>query len=193
MQKPRGSEGQQETNKHAHVQKTNEASKSLAPSEALDEMEKNEYSVVWKDKSKTTFPLPVGTQFRITTAGLTALPVEVRAAKIDPVTSKCGKGRPRRFPAGVVYRLLGETAPDPSDYSAAPVAAPVAAYDPDGVNHDVLILDPRDNSPDDLMVAKESVEQTPVPQKSEEERAAQDARVAGLLGLIGDKNPSADW
>jgi hypothetical protein len=151
--------------------------------EALDEMEKNEYSVIWKDKSKNIYPLPVGTQFRITTKGLTALPVEVRAAKIDPVTNKCGKGRPRRFPAGAIYRLLGETAPDPADYSAPPVDAPAPAPVASTVEtpltpvYEALVVDKQPSGP----------------QRTEEEREAAEARVAGLLGKLDDNTSSSDW
>ena len=161
---------------------------------AIDEMEKGGYSVVWKDKQKNTHPLPVGTQFRITKDGIKGLPVEVRASKIDPVTNKCGKGRPRRFPAGLVYRLLGETPPAPKapadDFSVAPVA-PTAPTVSKSVQRRLAVQmkEPIVSSDDTPETAK--VEQ--VEQSSAEDDAARQSRVEELLGLLPDKGTDNDW
>ena len=95
-------------------------------SDAILDMENEEFSVVWRDKAKNEHRLAVGTQFRVAKTLAKDLPVEVRASKIDPTTGKCSRGRPRRFPAAVVYRLLGETAPDPSTLVAPTPTTPVA-------------------------------------------------------------------
>ena len=145
--------------------------------DGIIEMENQEFSVVWRDKAKNEHRLAVDTQFRITKDGLLGLPLEVRASKIDPVTGKCGRGRPRRFPAATVYRIFGEVAPDPSTVVAPAVANPT-------------------NTPVDAKVADKYLASQPTPvveveqveASMEEKEAAKEAqrlRVAQALGIMG--------
>jgi hypothetical protein len=152
--------------------------------DAILDMENEEFSVVWKDKQKNEHRLQPGTKFRINKAGLVGLPIEVRASKIDPITGKCGRGRPRRFPAAVVYRLLGEVAPDPSVVLAQPVLNTSDVVDGQTTT-DVQATDELDGE-----ILVNIVEQD---EPSEDEIAAQKARVASLLGLLGDDSSDNDW
>ena len=144
--------------------------------DGIVEMENQEFSVVWRDKQKNEHRLEDGTQFRITKDGLLGLPLEVRASKIDSATGKCGRGRPRRFPADVIYRIFGETPPDPS------VAVAPAVYnktaDPVGakVADDYISSQP--------IVEAEQIEATAEEKAAEKE--ARRARVAAALGLLDD-------
>jgi len=146
--------------------------------DAILDMENEEFSVVWKDKAKNEHRLEAGAQFRITTKdGISGLPIEVRASKINPVTGKCGRGRPRRFPAAVVYRLLGETAPDPTTLVVPAVTA------------DMVVPTVVQTLQDEVVALAEEV----VDEPSEEELEAQRARVASLIGLIDDNGDDNDW
>lgn len=156
--------------------------------DAIVDMENAEFSVMWaetpdknKKKEKIWHRLTPGTQFRITKTGLEGLPVEVRASKIDSVTGKCSRGRPRRFPAGVVYRLLGEEEPEP----AATITP--AVYDPTNDPEGAKVAD------DYLAAQPESEPEPEVEEQSEEDREAREARVQQLLGLVGDENDKEDW
>ena len=161
--------------------------------DAIVDMENQEFSVIWKDKQKNEHRLEPGTQFRITRDGLSGLPVEVRASKINPDTGKCGRGRPRRFPASVVARLLGAdlAAATASVTQPKPVPAQVTSPTQPSQNTPNSVSS---NSDDADFVAQSEVSE---PEVDAEEQAKIDAerkaRVASLLGLVGSEDTNDDW
>lgn len=152
--------------------------------DAIVDMENQEFSVVWKDKQKNEHRLEPGTQFRITRDGLSGLPVEVRASKINPDTGKCSRGRPRRFPAIVVARLLGADLTAITQAQSKTSAAEATQDTPNSVS----------TSSDDDFVSQSEVSE---PEVDAEEQAKIDAerkaRVASLLGLVDSDDTEDDW
>lgn len=151
--------------------------------DAITEMERQEYSVIWKDKAKNEHRLPVSTSFRITRDGLLGLPAEVRASKINPETGKCGRGRPRRFPAEVVYRLLGEDVPDPATFVAPQAQAKPSDQPKVEVNGNEITVSALADTQEDEAKAQEDA-------KEKEERRA---HVQALLGNVSDDTTDASW
>lgn len=124
---------------------------------SISDMETDgKFSTQWavgKGDNRVMHKLQPGMKFRITTKGIKKLPVEVSAGRLDPVTGKGIKGRPRRFPAAVVAELLGES---------APVVAPT-------VDDDDTDLSTVSTEPDDTVEANDDEEN--------------EAHVRNMLGL----------
>jgi len=168
--------------------------------DAIVEMENQEFSVIWRDKQKNEHRLAVGAQFRITREGLLGLPVEVRASKINPTTGKCGRGRPRRFPAAEIYRLFGEKVPEivEADESTdvtiiVPVSATPAVYDKVHYPKGAKFADQQ------LQHIADQTEEDANREKSAEaaEKEACKERVAATLASLGlgnsDDEDKDDW
>lgn len=151
--------------------------------DAVKVLEDSDFNLTVKPKGAPEYTLGAGTQFAL----ISRDSLEARATMIDPDTGKPKRGRPRRFPASLVARLLGESSDNASGVENAPAAATEAETNDEAVVVASATVGFVDKA-EDVEVEVEFEEQT------EEEKEAQEARVASLFNAVGDeKAPSDDW
>jgi hypothetical protein len=155
---------------------------------AIAALEKAGHSVEWavgQKENKKMFSLQSGMQFRIARNGLKLMPTELRASRLDSVSGKAIRGRPRKFPGNIVADLMGESL---AQFSGAPVASQTTN----------AVAAATTGASSAVVNGQTSTDQPPlgtvdIEEQTEEEKRISQEKVEALFGAIGDDSTDDDW